>query len=796
MSLRPIIAKKKNYTYIIYLICGILLTIGFISLVSSNPTLDNVEKIYDSETKTITLRDYFFKDEIAKITLNTPINNYVIRGKDRKVAEFTIESFYDYEGVFNNLEFYEISNDMKKLNRGFEYKYKSYYYIVVNDYQENCKEKVVNISDIEYYDCSKSKTGEHLERKFNWVNLNKSSTFNKGNLTIGIFTEVFPNEKIEWIPTFFNTEISEWAVWTEGLGEDLLTYWKFDETAGTNVPDSKFNYDLTSNSSNWTTNGLIGNGLAFNQTDRQSAFNDSFLDFNSTDLTFSFWFKLDEWFNSTSTSHLGLIEKVDNVTAGNFFYVYLNHITGNLVATYNGENRSKGGNSSQSSAMTFYGDQWYNVIFMWDGSNNNISLHLNGSTIANDTFLGDLNSTTANFDFGVGYRISEPNFNGANYTIDEVAVWNRTLSPSEISNIFNDGNGISYSGFNLNRPTEDYNTTLTEIEFNCSAESVYLTNLSLIMDDVIRNTISNTTEEETNLFLQHNVSGIPEGKHNWTCRYTNQTNDLTTKGARNFTIDFSPPDVNITHPANTTLITNLTDGTHLQLNWSINDSFSSFDTCWYSFNGTNTTTTCADNVTEINMSGNHVENRWNITFYANDTLGNTNSSSTYLNFSITNATINTPSATESSLSFDVNVTFESAQGLSYCYFNITTSGGGVEVVDTAIPNCNSEVSTSVTGDGNYVFNYWVNTTYDIMKKGNLSFSVASGVAGTGGGGGARGDEEEVEEIIDICEGFKAPLNDAWAVFNEDYTFENFKELWYSFWEVSICSSAGSIVPLK
>jgi len=46
------------------------------------------------------------------------------------------------------------------------------------------------------------------------------------------------------------------------------------------------------------------------------------------------------------------------------------------------------------------------------------------------------------------------------------------------------------------------------------------------------------------------------------------------------------------------------------------------DTCWYEYNDTNTTVTCGDNTTSFPLEDDFT----NITFYANDTLGNEASS--------------------------------------------------------------------------------------------------------------------------------------------------------------------------
>ena len=76
---------------------------------------DNV-KSYNEATKTATIENALGLGEtIAEIKLISPSVNYVIRGKDRLVAEFEVNSYEDYENVFNSMEFYDIQDGMKKL---------------------------------------------------------------------------------------------------------------------------------------------------------------------------------------------------------------------------------------------------------------------------------------------------------------------------------------------------------------------------------------------------------------------------------------------------------------------------------------------------------------------------------------------------------------------------------------------------------------------------------------------------------------------------------------------------------
>jgi len=58
----------------------------------------NNVKEYNSETKTITIKNSEL-EELGQRTLNTPLVYNVMIGKDRKVAEFTIENEKEAENI-------------------------------------------------------------------------------------------------------------------------------------------------------------------------------------------------------------------------------------------------------------------------------------------------------------------------------------------------------------------------------------------------------------------------------------------------------------------------------------------------------------------------------------------------------------------------------------------------------------------------------------------------------------------------------------------------------------------------
>ncbi len=174
----------------------IMFTIMFLMPFTSAFEFDNVG-FYDEETKTITIKNAFGLPEllggftIATIKLDTPLvyNVIDIGNSVQLVAEFTItNNFNGYKKALKNMQFYDNNNFGSEINRIFIYRYK---------------------------------VGE------DWILFNKESDLPEGTITIGIFTDVQQRDSIEWIPTMFGERITEWARWEEGLNLGLTGYWNF-----------------------------------------------------------------------------------------------------------------------------------------------------------------------------------------------------------------------------------------------------------------------------------------------------------------------------------------------------------------------------------------------------------------------------------------------------------------------------------------------------------------------------------------------------------------------------------------
>ncbi len=162
-----------------------------------------------------------------------------------------------------------------------------------------------------------------------------------------------------------------------------------------------------------------------------------------------------------------------------------------------------------------------------------------------------------------------------------------------------------------------------------------------------------------------------------------------------------------------------------------------------------------------------------------------------------------PSATESSLTFEVEINASDNVGLNNCTYNIT-QGASLEIANTQFDISNlSQINDSVTvsADANYVFRTMCNDTSGIETVVNFNFTVSTSTTPTSsGGGGGGGVIEKIVELIKtktpLCDPILPEFKEAYEIFIAEKNFENFKKMWFAFFNYSSCKYSASIIPVE
>ena len=696
---------------------------------------DNV-KSYDSDTKTVTVENLFgLGKDIAYVKLNSPLEVHTFAGY-QKVAEFEVSSSTDYSDFLKKMEFYDLNDDEKEIKRNYDLKKKVNYSEEVNDYESICKTKEVCYNSTnstngtscynESYDCIQKLTGSHNETKYNWISIDTGwdlFDIKKGETTIGVFTTVRDGDYVEWVPSLFGVKVDEWAVWTADLNTGLFAYYDFDEGTGTTLidrVDGTMNLTIV-NGNTWQTagNSISGNATYFSGGYAKSGTNPAEMGTTNTDFSISFWARVYTdpngyiWSRSyavASSQEFSLLMKdYNDATWSPYFQV--NNYDEQLSFSY-GEYFGEGGIAEDE-------DEWHHYLFTYNSTDRRGTMYFDGETHNNTLQTGTLDNIYNGQvkAFTIASRNDEGSYAGSYYYTDEFALWNRTLGLSESEQLYNSGSGITYilnaypPTINLNTPANNTISTSDTITFNCSADdNVEITNITFYLNGNVNYSETFTGTNDTSIQIDRTLS---DANYNWTCV---AYDDEDTQGMTDtwfLSVDAHTPTFSFEYPVDAGKYTETTTN----ITYEITELNS--DTCY--FNHTNTTTTthydlnCSD--TNYTIDGSYGTNTYLL--WANDTVGQSNSSS--ITFEIDNIypTVSIEYPTNNTLYNYIIENFNTTiadDNLDTCWYS-----NDAGVTNTTF-TCNTNISLSGT-EGNNEWFVWANDTFGNENGTNVEFEI-------------------------------------------------------------------------
>ena len=208
------------------------------------------------------------------------------------------------------------------------------------------------------------------------------------------------------------------------IERDLIAYWNLNETSGNKTYDITGKYNGTSASVITGTSGIVGTAYNFSST---SAYVTSKFQEDLANLTISLW-------------------------------VYINQYSGDSilvtrweVATSQFNIRTNGGVSNRlefvvktpvsvpvvNTLEALETDRWHHIVGVFNDTH--IRLYVNGVLNDSESFAQTtILSTDTNVSFGIQNDLTGDNLNGS---LDEIGIWNRALTPDEVSILYNSGIG-------------------------------------------------------------------------------------------------------------------------------------------------------------------------------------------------------------------------------------------------------------------------------------------------------------------------------------------------------------------
>jgi len=360
-------------------------------------------------------------------------------------------------------------------------------------------------------------------------------------------------QSVDFIPIRYDKEFSEWAVWTASLNVGLKHYWKLDDGSGTTGANSINISAITAFKeavhTTWSHVTLLGSHSV--QVDASAGAGLNFsavLPPNNATWSISAWYRfVNVEDNAKQVMEYG--------TWGEYMLGIVDN-TGERARFYMGKGANVAGQGYQlaTAGIDFMdSNTWYHVVITYNGST--YQAYINGTKTAEKiqettSFVGWICMGGACADGGLWGG------SGANDYMDEIGIWNRSLSTAEITDLYNGGTGITYSSLdfaiNQTAPVNNYISYTNLLNFNCTVTMdyppLYLINISLW-----NNASGDFKLNKTYTGFNNNTvinQTFTSGSYNWSCQACISDGTCKITPARQFTfIDSIQKDINYTRYA-------------------------------------------------------------------------------------------------------------------------------------------------------------------------------------------------------------------------------------------------------
>lgn len=426
-QITPLNKKSMYYrTFILILAVVLLFSISLIpSTTSANKDYSTVvygsssgegdnTKSYNPETKTVTIDNWYgFGGTIAEVTLLD--NTYYCLTNCEATIRLDLKT--NYKAPLKELSFIpNIKNYQLQLrDNGYECN--------VNDYKEVCTEEDIineNLTKSIIKECKNVLIGNHNGTCYNWNKFDSEKELILGTYYIKIKGTKNPYDNVEWIPNFLGLNINEWAQWNSTMSTGLVLYYNMSDASGV-IRDSTGKYNGTNTGADYGATGIIDKALNFvPDTD--------YVDIASGEINFTAQpFSINAWIKPDSLQDTSGIITGNSSGAWGFYL----HADSRLCL-------GKPTISEVCANALDYVGVWSMVT---------VTANATGMFIYKNATFRKYSGPSYTFTSDPTYSIGRSELDTKSFdgVIDEVGIWNRSLSAGEISDLWNNGTGISYA---------------------------------------------------------------------------------------------------------------------------------------------------------------------------------------------------------------------------------------------------------------------------------------------------------------------------------------------------------------
>lgn len=259
------------------------------------------------------------------------------------------------------------------------------------------------------------------------------------------------------------------------LTQGILAWWNMNETSGTVYDHTSNGVDLTPyNSPTYGETGILENGIGFSNDDAILETSDYNSLNPSTDMyAVSLWVNIDTLPSVTGNEYY-LFRGLVSASPYENVYIIIRNSDNRIYAAFNDGSGEIGVASTNAVSIS----TWYHIVFVINGIGDLPTLYVNNSAVNGTTDqVYDILNANQGYVIGNAWNGSGTNCIGV---IDEVGVWDRTLTVGEVSELYNAGDGNSYPFglYVLNRPDFSLVDVISVVEptgdclTNCFADAV------------------------------------------------------------------------------------------------------------------------------------------------------------------------------------------------------------------------------------------------------------------------------------------------------------------------------------
>ena len=335
---------------------------------------------------------------------------------------------------------------------------------------------------------------------------------------------------------------------------NIQTYLKMDDDSPSTVIINEIGTNGVLNGTNTediSVAGIINKSLNFDGTNDYGFLTDQVG--SNKDLSVSFWVDIDTF---QLHDNLFKLRNLENA------WIDINidgteYITGSIRQADGLYTLFMTSSADTYTPVDISGAGYHHIVMTLDYSSKTLNLYVDNQLHSSDTntnFVGTA-STFYNGTYLMGHPELSWQGDGEKYTdgkMDELGIWNRTLSESEITELYNSGNGLPYfyrSKITLESPVNEIILSDLNINFTASGNDIptpnwewknityYVWNTTGLFNSTSINIVDAVTFNNS---LQINDFSIGNYEWNVYCCYGNATFNNCTFSESNFTFEWRP----------------------------------------------------------------------------------------------------------------------------------------------------------------------------------------------------------------------------------------------------------------